>query len=234
MTRDEGTKDYIDIWAGNLKAFGQVVGVVLLLLLSLQAFGQTTPSVTFGASVTNANGSLSTTLNWSTTPAASSCTAANHPNWTGTKAASGSQVLPPITLSGTYALSLTCTWPGDNQAVVTWTVPTTNADGTALVKCATQTTAGRCLQMWRLYHGPAANDLEGDVRPIDDRNATSYTFTGLAAGQHFFAAEAVNGDGVPSALSNIVSKTLTGATTRTAAVTLTVNPIPSPPTLTVR
>lgn len=205
-----------------------------LLLASVPAFAQVDPAITFGASVTNANGSLSTTLNWSTTPAATSCTASGHTSWTGTKAASGSLALPAITLSGTYSLTLSCTWPGDTTATLRWTAPTTNTDGSALAKCATSDAGGSCLAYYNVYRRVGSADMNGaEVTPVRDPNAVTFVKTGLGAGVHYFAVEAVSGNGVPSGLSNIASKTITAAVAKSAAVTLVVNPKPSPPAMTL-
>lgn len=202
--------------------------IAAALLVSMQALAQAVPTVTFGASVTNANGSLSTKLTWDTQPAASSCTASGNPSWTGSKAVSGSLDLPPISLSGTYSLTLSCTWNGDTQATLTWTQPTQNTDGTSLAKCAAQTSTGPCLLSFKAYHGTSATALT-DVRSINDRNATTYQFTGLATGTHYFSISAVNGDGVESAKSAVGSKVVTGSVVKQSGVTLTVNPIPGVP-----
>lgn len=201
------------------------IAVVLLLMLGVTIARAQTPSITFGASVTNAAGSLTTRLTWSTTPAATSCTASGHTSWTGAKAASGAVDLPALTLSGTYTLNLNCTWPGDSQARLTWTAPTTNTDGSALAKCANQTATGPCLRSFLISRGTSAGALD-DARAVNDRNATSYTWTGLAAGTHYFAVRAVNGDGVQSDISSVVSKLISATQTQSSAVTLTVNPKP--------
>jgi hypothetical protein len=201
--------------------------VLLVMLIGLHvSMAQAQPAVTFGASVTSAAGELTTRLTWSTTPTAASCTAAGHPSWTGSKAASGALDLPAITLSGTYSLTLSCTWPGDSQARLTWTAPTTNTDGGALAKCASQTATGPCLRSFIVHRGLSAGTLS-DARAVDDRNAVAYTWTGLAAGTHFFAVEAVNGDGVRSEPSTVVSKVISATQTRNESVTLTVNPKPN-------
>lgn len=228
--KNDMTPQALAEYGAKLKTFCCVAAVALLAVLTgSAAFGQATPTVTFGSSVTNANGSLTTVNTWSTTPAAASCTASGHPSWTGTKAASGTQTLPAITLSGSYTLTLACTWPGDSQAIVSWTAPTTNTDGSALAKCPTQTTAGPCLQYFRVYRATNSTLTNPEVTPVDNANATSYTFQNLSANTHYFSVEVVNGDGIPSKLATpFVSKTITSGTSRTASVTLTVNPVPSP------
>lgn len=213
-----------------MKRLIKISAWLLSLCWVLGAYAQQNePTVTFGASVTSGNGELATRLTWSTTPAATSCTASGHTAWSGTKAATGQADLPVITMSGSYVLTLACTWPGDTQTVLSWVAPTTNTDGSSLAKCSSQTSTGPCLRSYRIYEGPSATQLNNNVRPLDDRNAVSYTWTGLTPGAHFFAVEAVNGNGVSSPLSNVVTKTTTSSTNRTSSVTLTVNPKPSPP-----
>jgi hypothetical protein len=210
-----------------------IVATLLLSLLGSFAYSQT---VTLTPSVTSGNGSLSTRLTWSTTPAATSCTASGHASWTGTKAASGAVDLPAITLSGSYPLTLTCTWSGESSVTVNWVAPITNTDGGALTKCASATTTGPCLAYFRVYRRLGSADLanNAEVTPVNDPNATSYTLTNLPAGVHYVAVEVVNGNGVPSILSNVASKTLTGSVTRTESVTVTVNPKPSPAAITLQ
>jgi hypothetical protein len=198
-----------------------------VLLACSPAFAQV-GDVTFGASVTNANGSLSTTVSWSTTPAAQSCTASGHASWTGTKAASGSLALPVITLSGTYPLTLNCSWAGDTTATVNWTRPTTNTDGSALAVCAAGVTSGPCLAGYRVFRRVGSTDMNGaEMTPVAGGATASRAFTGLGAGVHNFGVEAVNADGVPSVMSNIAAKTITTGGSRSASVTLTVNPKPA-------
>jgi len=228
----------LEEYGAKLKTFGKVAAPVLLLIVALAfaapAHAQT---VTLTPSVTSGNGSITTTLTWATNPAATSCTASGHASWTGTKAASGTQTLPAITMSGSYSLTLACTWPGDTTATVRWTAPTTNTDGSALAKCASSTSTGPCLAKFHVYRAACAGFPTGactpEMTPANNPNATSQQFTGLAPGTHFFGVEAVNGDGVPSVMSNVASKTISGTTTRTESVTITVNPKPSPPVLTV-
>lgn len=207
--------------------------LLLLAALALSApiYSQT---VTLTPSVTSGVGSISTTLTWSTTPAAQSCVASGHTSWTGDKAVSGTLALPAIALSGTYTLTLACTWPGSSSsATVNWIQPTANTDGTALARCATPTSTGPCLQRFHVYRAATAAAIgSGEMTPVRDPAAVSYVWPNLAAGVHCFAVEAVNGDGVPSPISNVSNpcKTIAAAQTVSRSVTITVNPRPSPPT----
>lgn len=207
--------------------------IIALTFVWHAAHAQAPPSVTFGTSVTNAAGSLNTTLTWSTTPAATSCAASGHTSWSGAKAASGTLALPALTLSGTYSLTLNCTWPSDSTTTVTWVAPTANTDGGALAKCAAGVTSGPCLAGFRVFRRFDNSDLSSgaEVTPVNDPGATSRTYTGLVVGTHYFGVEAMNADGVPSVMSNTISRVIAGAVTRSAGVTLTVNPKPNPPVM---
>jgi hypothetical protein len=205
-----------------------LASLVLVAALSCaQALAQTTPTLTFTAETTTGAGSVVPKLTWATTPAATSCTASGDPAWTGTKAASGTQTLAAITMSKTYRL--TCTWPGSTTATLSWVAPTTNTDGTALAKCAASTDSGPCLAKYRISRGASATALT-DTRDHNFPLGTTATWTGLAAGTHFFGIKAVTGDGVESALSNVVSKVVNPTATVDRDVAITVNPQPNPPT----
>lgn len=205
-----------------------VIGWLALLCFAAVfsvAHAQVPPSMTFTSSVTNAAGSLTTTLTWSTTPAATSCIASGNPAWTGEQGGSGTKPLPTITLSGSYALKLDCSWAGDNTATLTWVIPTTNTDGSALTNLAG-------FQVFRRLNNADLNG--GEMTPLTDPKATTYTFKNLLAGTHYFGVQAVNADGVPSAMSNEVNKVISGTQSQSASVTLTVNPKPSATTVSVK
>jgi Putative Ig domain len=87
------------------------------------------------------------------------------------------------------------TAPPSTTAALSWTVPTENADGTALTN----------LVGYRIYHGTSAAALS-DVRDISRPDLTQYLFESLSSGTHYFAITALNSLGVESALSGIGSK----------------------------
>jgi hypothetical protein len=202
--------------------------LLLAVALFLVAGASLAQTLTFTAQTTTGAGSLVPVLTWSTTPAATSCTASGDPSWTGTKASSGTQTLAEITSSKTYMLS--CTWPGDTQARLTWVAPTQNTDGSALAKCSSQTVTDQpCLKSYLVSRGASATALT-DSRSVDNKDALGYTWTGLAAGTHFFGVRAVTAQGVQSDVSNVVSKSISTTQTVNRNVAITVNPKPNAPT----
>jgi hypothetical protein len=98
--------------------------------------------------------------------------------------------------------------PAPNTAHLSWTAPTQDTYGQTLTKCATQSSTGPCLRSFRAYHGTSEAEVRAktDGRTINNRNATSYDWTNLAPGTHYFAVTAVNGDGAESDLSQIGTK----------------------------
>lgn len=209
---------YMDaMMARTQKHFRYLIYGALAIALAIGCIGNAlaqTPPITFGASVTNANGELDTTLTWEAV-GASGCMGSGHPDWDGDKEASGTQQLPTIALSGTYALTLTCTFPGDRTARLSWTPPTENTDGSALTNLAG----------YSIHYGRSTSTLSESIA-VDNAGVSTYTLEDLSPGQWFFAVRSRNDLGVESALSNVVGKTITASTTSEASVSLTVNPVP--------
>lgn len=210
----------------NWHIIGWLVLFVLLACYSVNAHAQTPPTLTFTAQNTVGAGTVTPVLTWSTTPAAQSCTASGDPAWAGTKAASGTQTLAAISSTATY--SLLCTWPGDTTATISWTAPTTNTDGSALAKCASSQTTGPCLKSFLVARGTDQTNVGSESMPVNDPNATSFAWTGLPVGTHWFSVVAVNADGIMSDQAKpFVSKVITASSNVTRNVTITVNPKPS-------
>lgn len=207
--------------AAHLKAHKKAYGIGALVLIALVAIGyanradaQAAGTITFTTQTTTGDGSVVPLLTWSTAPAATSCTASG--DWTGTKAAAGTETLAAITQSRTY--NLTCTWPGDTQATLSWTPPTTNTDGSALTDLAS----------YVIYYGTTASNLNQQVN-VANPATTSRVVTGLTPATWFFAMTAINARAVESARTGTVSKTISAATA-SRSVGITVNPRPNAPT----
>jgi hypothetical protein len=82
-------------------------------------------------------------------------------------------------------------------AALSWTAPTQNTDGSSLSDLAG----------YRVYRGTSANALN-EVTMLPGVSSTSYTYTQLPSGTHYFAVAAYNVSGVESALSAVGSKTI--------------------------
>lgn len=115
-----------------------------------------------------------------------------------------------ILIGALFVLIPSCAFGAEaaTTAALSWTAPTQNTDNSTLSKCATQSSTGTCLRSFKVYRGTTQAQVQAktDSRTINDRNATSYNWTGLTPGTHYFAVTALNGDGGESALSAIGSK----------------------------
>ena len=182
-----------------MKSFLRAACAALLLVPSF-LYAQAAPTGSFTlATQVNANGTLTPTLTWSTTPAATSCVASGDSAWAGSKAASGTQALAAFPTTTPKAYALVCTWPGQTQAMLTWTPPTQNTDGTPLTNLAG----------YRVNYGASASSLV-QVAQIANPAVTGHTISNLTPGTWFFGVKAYTTQGSESALSNIVSKAVTG------------------------
>ena len=83
------------------------------------------------------------------------------------------------------------------KATISWTIPTTNTDGSTLTNYAGV----------RIYYGPSASSLTQLVQ-VAGATVTSYTASSLKVGTWYFAASSYNTTGAQSALSAVVSKTI--------------------------
>lgn len=198
----------------------------LLLLAALPAIAQPANTITFTAQTTVGDGTVVPALTWSTTPAASGCTASGATNWTGAKAASGTQTLPAISTSQTY--NLTCNWPADTTATVSWTNPTQNTDGSAYadplsVRLKYTFNPG-------LTTGPVCGTGETCISVSEATPMTTFAITGLMqVGTFRVAAYAQNARMVFSTGSNEATKTFSGVGAPVSrSVGIVVNPVPQP------
>ena len=96
------------------------------------------------------------------------------------------------------AFGITVSQPAPSgTAVLSWTAPTQNTDGSALTDLAG----------FRVYHGTSPDALN-EMTQLPGADSTTYTFNQLASGTHYFAVAAYNISGVESALSGVGSKTI--------------------------
>ena len=82
-------------------------------------------------------------------------------------------------------------------ATLSWEAPTTNTNGSALTDLAG----------YRIYYGPSRSDLNETVG-LNTTGLQTYVIENLAPGTWYFAIKAVTNNGIESALSQVVSKTI--------------------------
>jgi hypothetical protein len=96
------------------------------------------------------------------------------------------------------AFGITVTQPASSgTANLSWTAPTQNTDGSALTDLAG----------YRVYHGTSPDALN-EMYQVGSPTTTTYSFSQLASGTHYFAVAAYNVTGVESALSAVGSKAI--------------------------
>lgn len=96
------------------------------------------------------------------------------------------------------AFSITVTQPAaQGLARLMWSAPTRNTDGSTLTD----------LSGYWVFHGTSANALNEAVQLAGNSN-TTYTFTSLSSGTHYFAVAAYNSTGSQSERSAVLSKTI--------------------------
>ncbi len=89
-------------------------------------------------------------------------------------------------------------------AHLSWVAPTQNTDGSALLKCTSQSASGGCLRSYKVYHGTNPTRLN-ESATLNDRNAVTYDWGNLNKGTHYFSVSAVSGLGIESSLSPLGS-----------------------------
>lgn len=96
------------------------------------------------------------------------------------------------------AFTITVTAPASsNAATLSWTAPTQNEDGSALVNLAGYT----------IVYGPSSTMLHQTIR-VENPGIDRYVIDDLPPGTYYFGIKAFNAEGAESALSNIVSKVI--------------------------
>jgi hypothetical protein len=82
-------------------------------------------------------------------------------------------------------------------AVLSWTAPTANTDGSSLTNLAG----------YRISYGTSASALSQTIQ-VANPSVTNYTIDNLAPGTYYFAVRAYTSAGTESANSNVTSKTI--------------------------
>jgi hypothetical protein len=194
---------------------GKVWSVVLCVLgaLSWSHPASTQNTITFTAEVTSGVETVVPVLTWDTAPLADDCTASG--DWAGSKGPSGTETLPAISSSATY--NITCQWL-DEAAMLSWTAPTQNTDGTAYTDP----------KGFKIYYDQTQGGPYENIIDLVDPNATAHVVSPLIPGTWFFVTTAYNLNDVESDVSNEAMKVL-GLASGQESVGITVNPKPAPP-----
>lgn len=202
-------------------AGAEKVWSVVLCVFGALSWSHSAPAqniISFTAEVTSGVETVVPVLTWDTTPLADACTASG--DWTGSKGPAGTETLPAISGSATY--NIQCEWL-DASATLTWTIPTTNTDGTAYTDP----------KGYKVYYDMSQGGPYENINDVQDPSATTHVVFPLIPGSWFFVVTAYNQNDVESDVSNEAMKIL-GLTTETESVGITVNPKPaSPENLTV-
>ncbi len=98
-----------------------------------------------------------------------------------------------------FSLTVTNTAAGASTgtATLSWNAPAVNTDGSALTD----------LTGYWVYHGTSPTAL-GERVHVDGASTTTYTFSSLVAGTHYFGVSAHNGTGAESGMSSVGTKTV--------------------------
>jgi hypothetical protein len=192
--------------------------------VSLPAFTITVPSPTPPSSPPTISGSPATTASagamYSFTPTASSSSGSalsfsiqNKPTWATFSLATGQlSGTPTAANAGSYAniiisvsdgkattalaaFTITVTQSNSGSAVLTWSLPTINTDGTPLTDLAG----------FNVYYGTSPTALSQTAQ-VASATQTSFTVTGLSSGTWYFALTSYNTTNVESDHSGTVSK----------------------------
>jgi hypothetical protein len=86
---------------------------------------------------------------------------------------------------------------GNGTATLSWEAPTTTTSGSSLTDLAG----------YRIYYGISASDLSQSIQ-LNTVGVQTYVIDNLGHGTWYFAIRAVTTVGVESALSDVVSKTI--------------------------
>jgi hypothetical protein len=165
------------------------------------------PTISLSANPATVVSGDSTILSW-VSHNADSCTASG--DWSGSKDLTGSETIDSLTTDNHFVLSCTnssgtttesidvaITMSGNGTALVSWTPPTENTDGSVLTDLAG----------YKIYYGATSNNYT-EVVSIDNPGLSSYQINNLTAADWYFVVTAVNSSDVESSFSNEVSKTI--------------------------
>ncbi|MEJ2621776.1 MAG: fibronectin type III domain-containing protein [Candidatus Thiodiazotropha sp.] len=165
------------------------------------------PTIDLSATPTSVPKNGSVTLNWNATNA-DSCSASG--DWSGSKDTSGTETISSLVDDSRFILNcrnandsasasvdVTVVASSTGTALLSWTPPTENTDGSALTDLAG----------YRIYYGTSPGNYS-HVVTIDSPGITSYQIDNLTPGDWYFVITSFNSSNVESTRSNEVSKTI--------------------------
>ncbi len=165
------------------------------------------PTVSLSASSTNVSQGGAITLSWNSTDAIS-CSASG--DWIGTKESSGSETINELTADSQFVLecsgaggsssdsvNVTVVLNNTGTALLSWTPPTENTDGSMLADLAG----------YRVYYGTQPGNYTESVE-IANPGLASYLIENLAPANWYFVMTAYNTSNIESAYSPEVSKVI--------------------------
>ncbi len=138
---------------------------------------------------------LTAAVTWNTSNAAvATISNAAGSNGLATSVAAGTATITATTggVSGTASLTVTAS---TKKAVVSWTAPTVNIDGTPLLDLAG----------YKIYYGTSSGNY---TTILNVGNVTTYTISNLTPGTYYFAVTAYDTQNLESTYSNEVSGTI--------------------------
>jgi len=97
---------------------------------------------------------------------------------------------------GPFVVQVNAPAATSGSAALSWAAPTQNIDGSPLTD----------LSGYHIYYGTSANALTTTITV--GGGSTTYTVSGLSSGTYYFSVVAYNAEGIDSANSNLVSKTI--------------------------
>jgi hypothetical protein len=165
------------------------------------------PTLSFTASPESVAQNGSTTLSWDS-PGATGCVASG--DWSGNKARAGSQTLSGLMIDRQFNLvcsgsggsvngtvDVTVVLSANGTALMSWTPPTENTDGSAL----------NDLSGYRIHYGTSPGNYS-DTIDIDNPGLSSYLIENLTSSAWYFSITAINASGTESGFAPEVSKTI--------------------------
>ena len=97
--------------------------------------------------------------------------------------------------SSTPAFTITVDQIALGSVTLTWSAPTQNTDGTALLD----------LTSYRIYYGTTQGSYPNSV-DLNNSGMTTYVVDNLTPGTYFFVSTAINSQGIESNYSNVAQK----------------------------